>query len=399
MEEASTGIDPLMLLFADQAVANDPAEAYARLLTECPVARTPGMLGDEKTVWMSSYEAAMWALKHPEVFSSKAEAINIGQKHDLIPLQIDPPLHTKYRRMLSEWFAPRAINPLEGEIRRLANQLIDGFIDRGSCDYHEEFATPFPSTVFLAHMGLPQSDLDQLLIWRDDIIRPAVDPEEAEAVRERTGAAITAYFEAAIRDVRENPREGFWSDLVNAEFSEFDNRQLTDDELLGLAFLFMLGGLDTVTATLDCMLEYLAQHPERRRQLVDHPELAPDAVEEMMRAMTPVQVVLRVVARDGEYGGVQFKAGDKATIVLGAGNHDPQHFEKAADVDFERAKGVHLAFGGGPHLCLGINLARLELRVALEEWHKRIPDYEIAPGARIRHSPGIRQTDDLPLTW
>jgi len=390
-----TDLDPLALLFIDAGASDDPAPAYARLRTECPVARTPGLAGD-MTVWISGYDDALWALKHPEVFSSAAEAIDIGQSHDLIPLQVDPPLHTKYRRFLAEWFNSRAIAPLEPEVRRLVNELLDDIAPSGSCDFHEDFATPLPSTVFLAMMGLPQDDLDDLLRWRDDIIRPAADLEEAEAVRARTGAEITAYFDAQIDGLREHPRPGFWSDLVN---TEFEGRPLERGELLGMAFLLIIAGLDTVTATLDCMIEYLAGHPDRRRQLVERPGLTTDAVEEMLRALTPVQLVPRLIVEDATIGGVDLKAGDHATIVLGAANLDPAAYDEPDDVDFERKRSINLAFGGGPHLRLGINLARLELRVALEEWHRRIPEYSIVPGSVIAHSPGIRQTDQLPLVW
>lgn len=390
-----TDLDPLTLLFIDPGASDDPAPAYARLRNECPVARTPGLTGD-MSVWISSYDDALWALKHPEVFSSSAEAVDIGQSHDLIPLQVDPPLHTMYRRFLAEWFNSRAIAPLEPEVRKLVNELLDGLVPRGRCDFHEDFATPLPSTVFLAMMGLPQDDLDAFLRWRDDIIRPSADPQEAEAIRARTGAEITAYFDAQIDGLRVNPRSGFWSDLVN---TEFDGRPLTRGELLGMAFLLIIAGLDTVTATLDCMIEYLAQHPDRRAELVERPELTTDAVEEMLRALTPVQLVPRLIVQDATIGGVDVKAGDHATIVLGAANLDPAMYDQPDDVDFERERSINLAFGGGPHLCLGINLARLELRVALEEWHRRIPDYAIPTGTVIAHSPGIRQTDQLPLVW
>src|SRR5262249_60156236 len=129
--------------------------------------------------------------------------------------------------------------------------------------------------------------------WRDDIIRPPADPEEAAEVRKRTGDSMTAYFDATIDELRASPGPGFWSDLVNAEF---EGRPLSRGELLGMAFLLIIAGLDTVTATLDCMIEYLALHPEQRRQLVEHPDVSTDAVEEMMRVLTPVQVVPRIVA-------------------------------------------------------------------------------------------------------
>jgi cytochrome P450 len=390
-----TDLDPLALLFIEPGASDDPAPRYARLREECPVARTPGMMGD-MSVWVSTYDDALWALKHPEVFSSTAAAIDIGQSHDLIPLQIDPPLHTRYRRFLAEWFNTRAISPLEPEVRKLVNELLDGIVPTGRCDFHADFATPLPCTVFLAMMGLPQEDLDSFLRWRDDIIRPAADPDDQAAVRARTGAEMTAYFDAQIDDLRAQPRPGFWSDLVNAEF---EGRPLERGELLGMAFLLIIAGLDTVTATLDCMVEYLAQHPDRRHQLVERPELTTDAVEEMLRVLTPVQLVPRLIVEDTTIHGVDVKAGDHATIVLGAANLDPGIYDAADDVDFERKRSINLAFGGGPHLCLGINLARLELRVALEEWHRRIPSYSIPEGTVIAHSPGIRQTDHLPLVW
>lgn len=395
MTEDRTDIDPLMLLFGTADAADDPAPAYATLRTECPVARTTGLMG-EPAVWVSRFEEVQWALKHPEVFSSEAEGLDIGQQHDLIPLQIDPPLHTKYRRMLSEWFAPRAINALEPGLRALVAERLDEIAGRGECEYHEEFATPYPSNAFLHLMGLPQSDLPMYLQWRDDIIRPPAEGEDPAQVRARTGAAITDYFRTAIEEVRANPREGLLNDLVHAEF---DGRPLDEGELLGLGFLLIIAGLDTVTATLDCFMRFLAEHPEHRRQIVEEPELIPDAIEEMLRVLTPVQVVPRLVKQDAELDGVAIHAGDHATMVLGAANLDPAVFDRPEEMDFKRPRAVHMAFGGGPHHCLGINLARLELRVALEEWHRRIPEYSLAEGAEIHHSPGIRQTDHLPLVF
>jgi cytochrome P450 len=161
----------------------------------------------------------------------------------------------------------------------------------------------------------------------------------------------------------------------------------------------MLGGLDTVTATLDCMITYLARHPERRRAIVEGPGLIPHAVEELLRHETPVMMVPRKVVQDVEIGGVQCRAGDSATLLLGAADIDPAEFQDAAAVRFDRGRNRHLAFGGGPHRCLGSHLARLELCVALEEFHRRIPEYDIVDGVDINFSPGIRQAEQLPLTF
>jgi cytochrome P450 len=186
------------------------------------------------------------------------------------------------------------------------------------------------------------------------------------------------------------------STLVRAEI---EGRPLSHAELLGTCHLLMLGGLDTVTATLDCMIVYLAQHPDRRQAILDDPSLVPAAVEELLRHQTPVMMVPRKLVQDVEIGGVQCKAGDSATLLIGAGNVDAAEFDGAHEVRFDRERNRHVAFGGGPHRCLGSHLARLELRVALEQFHARIPDYAIAEAAEINFSPGIRQADNLPLTF
>jgi cytochrome P450 len=375
--------------------ANNPIPAYQKVHAECPVARTPGMFGE--SVWVTRYEDVMWAFKHPEVFSSQ-DVVKVGNEVPLIPLSVDPPDHAKYRRLLDPQFSPRKMAELEPEMRKLVDEVIDAFIDRGECDFHEEFATPLPSTFFIALMGLPQSDLPRFLKWRDDTIRPAARTmEEAQEIREATGRDITEYFERELGERRDGPDDGrLLSTLVRAEV---EGRPLTHAELLGTCHLLMLGGLDTVTATLDCMVTYLATHPERRQALVDDPELVPVAVEELLRHQTPVMMVPRKILRDVEIGGVMCRAGDSATLLLGAGNVDATEFENADEVRFDRGRNRHVAFGGGPHRCLGSHLARLELQVALEQFHRRIPEYALADGAEVNFSPGIRQAERLPITF
>ena len=387
--------DPIMELFATRA-ADDPIPVYQRMLDECPVMRTPSLMGDGSGVTLTRYEHVLWGLKHPEIFSSQ-DVVQVGNEVPLIPLSVDPPEHAKYRRLLDPFFAPRKMLELEPEMRKLVNEVIDGFIDRGTCDFHEDYATPLPSTFFLALMGMPQSDLPDFLMWRDQTIRPdATTVEDAARSREEAGHAITRYFEEAIEERRRNPDDRLLTRLVQGEV---DGRPLTQNELLGACHLLLLGGLDTVTATLDCMILYLAAHPERREAIVADPSLVSPAVEELLRRETPVMMVPRKVVQDFEMGGVQFKAGDSATMLLGAANVDQDEFDDADGVHFDRANNRHLAFGGGPHRCLGSHLARLELRVAIEEWHRRIPRYEIAEGAEIHYSPGIRQADNLPLLF
>ena len=388
--------DPAVLLF-NAETADAPHAAYAKLRDRCPVARSPSaaMPG----VYLSGYDDVAWALRHPDVFSSAPEALSIGQAQPLIPLQLDPPVHTRYRLVLNPLFKPNRVAQLEPDVRSVVTGLIDAIADRGHCDFHEDFSTPLPSTIFLRLMGLPQRDLPQFLRWRDDIIRPDVDPTDIEAtaqVREAASQAINAYFETAIASAAEQQGEGLLASLVG---TEIEGRPLDRRELLGICHLMLLGGLDTVTATLDCIVAYLARHAERRRALVEDPSLVPAAVEELLRHQTPVMVVPRVVRQPLTLRGVELRPGDPVMLVLGAANSDHDVFADGGEVDLTRDAGRHLAFGVGHHFCLGAHLARLELRVALEELHRRIPDYRIADGAEVHFTPGIRQAHGLLLEW
>ena len=377
-------------------VAADPVPFYEALRTQCPVATFEGF--GRGTYIVSRYEDVRWALKHPEIFSSDIVAVDIGQDRPLIPLQIDPPEHAKYRRVIDPTLGPHEVAPLEGEVRLLVNELIDRFIERGAVDAHAEFTVPLPCTVFLQLCGLPMEDLGQFLTWKDNIIRPGtMDPEEAARIRRATGAAMYAYFEEALTERERHPG----TDLLSRFFtSEVDGRRMSKEEMLDICYLFILGGLDTVTSTLDCSLAYLAANPSHRDALAADLSLVPAAVEELLRYHTPVMQILRVVKEPVELRGVRMEPGDTVMLMLGAADTDPEEFgERASEFDLHRDVNRHLAFGGGPHRCLGSHLARFELRIALEEWHRRIPEYSVPDGAELVYSPGIREIAELPLEF
>jgi cytochrome P450 len=325
------------------------------------------------------------------------DAISIGNVRPLIPLQINPPEHVKYRRLLDPLFAPKQVALLENDVRKLSNQLIDDFIDTGECEFNRAFAIPLPCTVFLRLLGLPLEDLDLFLEFKNNIIRPpAKDQAEFERIQAETGQRIYAYFDKVLDERKRQPRDDMMSGFLEAEV---DGHRLTREDILDICYLFLLAGLDTVTASVGCMVSYLASHPEQRQRLVDDPSLVPGAVEELLRWETPVPGVPRVLTDGVELSGEELQPGERVTVLLGSANIDEYEFPRPDNVDFERPANRHLAFGGGVHRCLGSHLARLELRVALETLHERVPDYTIKPGEEPKYSMGIRAVEYLPLVF
>jgi cytochrome P450 len=380
----------------DPELAACPHAAYRQLLDLGPATRAPGI----GVPMISRYDDVLWALRHPEIFSSEMELqLALGTERPMIPQQIDPPAQTRYRKFLDSRFSRRRMAELEPEVRMRAGALIDGFVADGECEFDRAFAIPLPCTVFLQLMGLPLEDAELFLRLKDGIIRPhqeTSDPNQMAELRSSSGKQIYAYFERLIDERSADPREDLMTYLVR---EQIDGHNLSRNEILDICFLFLLGGLDTVTATLGCNMAYLAANPEQRRRIVDDPRLIPGAVEELLRWETPVTGVPRVAKQDVKVGDVEIKKGELVTMLLGAANVDAAEFRDADGVDFERTENRHLAFGAGPHRCLGSHLARMELRVAMEEWHRRIPDYSIKPGETPRYSPGIREVLYLPLVW
>jgi cytochrome P450 len=338
------------------------------------------------------------ALRDPARFSSE-DLVEQGNTLPLIPLNIDPPDHVTYRRLLDPLFAPRRIDALEADITVRVNRFIDTFVERGSCNFTAEFAELFPSSVFLGMMGLPWDELDTLIELRDGLLRPGspeMEPAERSAIQRATAQRVYRYFGAILDDRAAAPRDDILSLFVAAEA---DGARLTRDEVLSICFVLLTAGLDTVTDSLTCFFAFLAQHPVHRQRIVDDPDVVPDAVEELLRWETPVPAVVRWAREDAVLGGETVEAGHHVMVNLGAANLDPAEFPDPLVVRFDRPVNRHVAFGGGVHRCLGSHLARRELRVALREWHRRIPVYGLAPGYEVTYLPPLRFVPDLQLAW
>src|SRR5437763_2504527 len=344
-------------------------------------------------------------LRHHELFSSNSH-LDLGNVRPLIPLNVDPPQHSKYRKILDPLFAPKRMDEQEQDITRRVNGFIDTFVDHGECNFTEEFAELFPSSVFLGLMGLPEDELRTFLDLRDGILHAEkIDPnamfdmDARMAVMRATGQKIYDYFGGLIDEREQNPSNDIITRFLQAEI---DGDKLTHEEILDICFLFLIAGLDTVSDSLTCFYAFLANHPDHRRQLVDDPALIPGAVEELLRWESPVPSgVPRIATRDTALpNGLRVAAGTAVMVNYGAANVDPAEFPDAFDVRFDRQANRHIAFGAGVHRCLGSHLARRELRLALREWHRRIPDYSIKPGhEELEYLPRPRSVRHPMLVW
>ncbi len=324
-DESKPAMPESKLNMFDPAFAACPQAGYDELRRTCPVARQP--MGG---AIITRYEDVIWALRHPEIFSSEMELqMALGTERPMIPQQIDPPAQTKYRKLLDPQFSRKRMALIEPAVRQHARELIDAIVDKGECEFNRDFAIPLPCTAFLKLMGLPQAELDLFLELKDGIIRPHMQTQDfakAGEIRKDAGQRIYAYFDDLIDGRRAAPRDDFFSFLVQAQI---DGEKLSRTEILDICFLMLLAGLDTVTATLGCNIAYLAANPGQRRKLVQRPELIPAAVEELLRWETPVTGVPRVLKQDVTLHGVELEAGQLVTLLLGASNLDDAEFTDA----------------------------------------------------------------------
>ena len=382
------------LLGVNAELARNPQPTYQNLLESSPVLRVDGV-----GVIASSRAAIDEILHDPDTFSSSMSATDLKTRRPLIPLQTDPPAQRTYRKILDRLFAPQKMKLLEEPVAGLVNELIDTFVDDAEVDFARQFSVPFPSQVFITMFGLPLNELPQLLAMKDGIIRPQhvvgqpLGHPDTDAHQQATADSIYAYFEKLLAERADVRGDDLISQLLDAEV---EGNRLSQDEIVDICFQLVIAGLDTVSASLDCFFGYLAQHPEQRRRLVQHPEAIAQAVEELLRWETPVMAVARIATRASEIAGCPVHVGDQVIALIGAANVDENEFADV-DVRFDRDVNRHLAFGGGIHRCLGSHLARLELRVALREWHRRIPEYRLKPGVELDFTPGIRSVDAFPM--
>ena len=379
--------------FTRLPMAEDRTEAYRILREAGPVVKTwRGYL-------LSSTECVEYALKHPELFSSKQAFDLVGSPLPMVPIAFDPPEHTRYRHVLQPFFGPRKTADWQPMVRSLVGTLIDSFVQRGSCDLVAELAVPLPAAVFLTLFGLPMADRDQLIAWKEGLLaNPMTGGGKPTEETIRVGGELFSYLVGHIERRRQHP--GGAEDLLGRLLADTSGERLSDEELLGLSFLFVLAGLDTVTSALSTAFAALAAEPRLRRQIAADPTVIPAAVEELLRTDGPVVFLPRVASQDVELGGHTIPAGAEVQLAIAVANRDPAEHADPDEIDLRRQE-RHYAFGGGPHRCLGSHLARMEMREVLAEWHSRIPEYELAPGftPRVPWPTGLVGLDSLPLVF
>ncbi|MDB5447158.1 MAG: cytochrome [Phenylobacterium sp.] len=401
-QEASTGVPrhvPPELVHMGLAPGEDTATCpYAQFaaMHEGPrVTFMPPSPMRPQGAWMiSRADDVRHVLQQPELFSSHGIAgfsAMVGEAWPLIPLELDPPVHSKYRTILNGIFSPAKIKALEEGVRGRAVALIETVVAKGECEFVEAFARPFPVSIFMQIMGLPDEDFDQLVGWEHDLLHS----REIES-RLRGAKGFLDYLRGLIAERRANPTDDLASFVVKAEV---DGRPLTDDEVMGVYYLLVVAGLDTVAASLGLQFKHLAENPQDQARLRADPSLIPGAVEEFLRRYGIV-TTSRFVTEDTEVGGVKMKKGDRLSISTMAPSLDPTEFDNPMQVDIERSPNRHVAFSYGPHRCLGSHLARREIVIAIEEWLTRVPPFHVRGGAAVPVAPGgLLGVNALPLVW
>jgi len=383
------------------ALHDDPYEIYRRLREEAPT-----YWNQELSFWvLSRFEDVQNAFRDFETFSSTGGVALESRRRGTTEragfqqlIEMDPPDHTSFRKLVNRIFTGRRVAQMEEEIRNIFTHYLDQIIEKGEANLVNELSSPFPMDVISAFLDIPEQDRAELRSYSDTILiredgKIEIPQEAAEGM-----FAMLQYFIDDLPKRRENPRKGIIDDLLTLEV---DGRSLTEEELLGFCILFVIAGHETTTKMIANAIELLSRHPEQRNQIVQNPALAPAVVEEVVRYHNSTQYMHRTMTTDLDLHGNTLKKGDSVLLLIGAANHDEREFgPTAGQFDIHRNPDRHLSFGYGAHFCLGAALARMEGKIAIEEIHRRLPDYEVNHDEKVRfHSSNVTGWTELPITF
>lgn len=371
--------------------AGDPEPGYAWLRDHQPVYHDPhtGLWG------LARHRDVVWAETHPDLFSS-ALGSRPGREPQPSMIDCDDPRHLRHRRLVNKGFTPRRVADHEAHLREVVTELIDAVEPLGGCDLVRDLAAPLPMRMIAELLGVPPSDGPMLQEWSDQLISGADDP------RYRTDAVMLAalgfagYADGVIAERRESPQDDLLSLLVTAADS------LSHDELIGESMLLLVGGNETTRNAISGGMEALLRDPAQHERLVGDPSLIPTAAEEFLRWVSPIINMARTTTRDVTVGDAVIPEGDQVLLMYASANRDPAMFDRPDRFDITRDPNPHVSFGFGTHFCLGASLARLEIRVMLEELTRRLPRLALAdPDATVARTPSsfIRGIPSLPVVW
>jgi hypothetical protein len=378
----------------DPAWVADPYTLWAELRQRCPIAHSDRYGG----VWLPTRHEDIAAIAYDtEHFTSQSVVVSEGRpmipapQGIAPPISSDPPFHHEARRLLLPAFSPKAIAPLEPFTRRYCRQLLDPLADRTVVDAAKEYAQHIPVRVIAEMLGFPPEDADQFRAFVHNALEAVDLPVEERMANFKK---LDEYLTAQIRDHLEHPRDDLTSFLLQAEMN---GEPLSTEHVRGSIALLLIAGIDTTWSAIGASIWHLAQHPDDLRRLVEEPQLMPIAVEELLRAYAPVTMA-RLVKEDFEFKGCLMRRNEWVLLPFPAANRDPEVFDRADEVVIDRAENRHAAFGLGIHRCAGSNLARMELRVALETWIERFKHFELDDPAAVTWSAGqVRGPRTLPV--
>ena len=378
----------------DPQYVRDPYGIWDELREACPMAHTDRWGGS----WLPTRYADVYAIAHDIEKFPSGNGISVVPMIDIPsdgsapvvtapvltsgvpPISADPPLHTWTRRLVLPTMSPARVDEYEVFTRELCRRLVDDVVARGEGDVASEYAQQIPVRVIGHILGVPESMAATFTEWVRDVLEFAHDPER----RRRGIVGIIQYLQQAIAEREAEPTDDFISELLN---SEHDGEPITKDVVMGMCALLLIAGIDTTWSSIGSTMWHLATHPDDRRRLVAEPDLMPTAIEEFLRAYAPVTMARRLI-EDTEYNGCPIKAGERVLMNFPGANRDPEVFPDADKVILDRRQNRHLAFGAGIHRCAGSNLARMELRVAVEEWLAQVPEYELLDPALVTWAGG-----------
>ena len=377
----------------DPRWTENPYPIWDALRAASPVVHTERFLG---CYMPTTFEAVKQITYDTEHFSSRRVVVRDVRPQTIPspPITSDPPEHKPAKQLLLPSFTPEAVRKLEPRARAICSELIDGFVDDGGCDAAARYSRHIPVRTIAHMLGIPEADGDLFIKWIYEILEVGITNQ---AVMMKAIDEMTAYFSSHIERRKTHPTDDLITTLMNAR--DRDGQPLSDAHVQGTLRLLLIAGIDTTWSAIGSSLWHLAKTPADRERLIAEPELLPTAIEEFLRVFAPVTMA-REVVKETEVSGCPIKPGNMVLLSFPAANRDPAMFPDADKIVIDRKQNPHAAFGLGIHRCIGSNLARMEMTVAIEEWLKRIPDFRLDPAGKVIWSEGtVRGPRQLPILF